>query len=183
MQLGLWGLGHAGPCLSEGFMFKKNTGGVKVHTSTYSRQGSGHPREKAIPSALVYGLNPRRSWEPAELVIGCRYQCPLRRWLCLKTCWKMSSWSLCSLKLPLKSVDDLLFWGIEWELAKVKDLKLVCLTKCLSCEALQACYRSERPDVAFILWPRDVEIYKHLKSCLQFVLIFNKLACKKLALK
>lgn len=44
-------------------------------------------------------------------------------------------------------------------------------------------YRNEGPDVAFILWHRDVEIYRNLKSCLGFVLKFNKLVGRKLALK
>lgn len=50
--LGLWGLRHTGPCLSGAFVFRKNTGGVKVHTSAYSMQGLGHPRAKATPSTL-----------------------------------------------------------------------------------------------------------------------------------
>lgn len=42
------------------------------------------------------------------------------------------------------------FFFDERELPEVKDLKLVCLTKCLSCEDLQVLCRNEVPDVAFI---------------------------------
>lgn len=141
-------------------MFKKNTGGVKVHTSTYSRQGSGHPTEKALPSTLVYGLNPRRSQEPAELVkVSCRYSVSLRTWLCLKNIAERWHPEACIHYSCLWSRWIIFYFFYEQELPKVKDLKLV--WQCLSCEAVQVIYRNEGPDVAFNPWPRDVEIYKH----------------------
>lgn len=68
-------------------------------------------------------------------------------------------------------------------LPKANVFNLVCLPKCPLRDVLQVLYRNEGPDVAFILWDKDVEICKNLKSCLGFVLTFNKLLCRKLALK
>lgn len=50
----------------------------------------------AIPSASIYGLNPGRSWNPAELVeVSCTYLGSLRSWLCLKNTAERSQPETC----------------------------------------------------------------------------------------
>lgn len=77
MTRGLWGLRHTGPCLSGVFL--------RSIDSYIQDEDQAILEKAAIPSALAYGLNPGRSWNPAKLIeVSCTYSGSFRSWLCLK---------------------------------------------------------------------------------------------------